>query len=281
MPHSLLRATWLQAALLLLLPSAALAQSLVDQVVERVNLARWENGQLPPLKQNAQLHASSQLHSSNMALRDFFMHCDPDTRSSHASRMRAAGYSSNASAENIAAGYSTASAAMAGWLASSGHRANILSTNLVEFGAGHHFQEADAANVRSTNSGGCTPNQTLRGYGHYWTQNFGMRAGVSPLVIAREAYRTTVCQIDLYVYGAGFASQMRFSNDGLAWSPWQAYAANTLWTLRGANGTTATVLSEIRSASGNIRSAQDSIVLGTACGAALPDPEHLFSDGFD
>lgn len=281
MLDSFLRATCIQATLFLLLPVAATAQSLADQVVERVNLARWENGQLPPLKQHAQLHASAQLHSSNMALRDFFMHCDPDTGSSHGARMRAAGYVANASAENIAAGYANASAVMAGWMNSSGHRAHILSTNLVEFGVGHHFQETDASNVRSASSGGCTPNQTLRGYGHYWTQNFGVRSGVSPLVIAREAYRTTTCQIDLHVYGAGFATQMRFSNDGAAWSAWQPYAANTLWTLRGANGASTTVFGEIRNASGSVRSAQDSIVLGTACGAALPDPERLFADGFD
>lgn len=282
MPAPMLR-TLLRSGCLLLAPLPALAQTVADQVVEQVNIARWDNGQLPPLKQNAQLHASSLLHSTNMAVRNFFMHCDPDTGTSHGARMNSAGYSgASMSAENIAVGYSTAAQVMTGWMNSSGHRANILRTSAVELGVGYFNQPNDAANIRTASSGGCTPNGTLgSAMRHYWTQNFGARPGVSPLVIAREAYRTTACNVDLYMYGAGFATQMRFSNDGSSWSAWQAYAPDALWSLSGASGSTATVFGQIRNGGGSVRAAQDSIVLGTTCTTTIPNPDLLFEDGFD
>ncbi len=263
-----------------LAPGVVLGQSLSEQVLEQVNLARWDNGNLPPLKGHAQLDASALLHSTNMGQRDFFMHCDPDTLTSHSGRMSAAGYSSVASAENIAAGNSTAAAVMAQWMNSSGHRANILSGNYHELGVGYYFDPGDGAPKRYTNIGGCTPNTTISGnFAHYWTQNFGRRGNHYPVVIAREAYLATVCDIDVYLYGSGFASEMRFSNDGGAsWSAWQAFAANAIWTLNGNTGTTATVHAEIRSSGGSVRSASDTIRLGTTCNGISA---RVFRHGFE
>ncbi len=45
--------------------------------------------------------------------------------------------------ENIAAGYTTPRAAMVGWMNSSGHRGNILSTDFTHVGVGHYYK-ADA-----------------------------------------------------------------------------------------------------------------------------------------
>jgi hypothetical protein len=118
---------------------------------------------------------------------------------------------------------------------------------------------------------------------HYWTQNFGRRSGAYPLVIARENYQATSCNIDLYVYGSGFATQMRFSNDGGAsWSPWQAYASNVTWGLAGAAGGTATVHGQIRNGAGTVLSANDSIRLAQACGGAGgADPALIYEHGFE
>lgn len=63
---------------------------------------------------------------------------------------------SDALAENIAAGYGTPSAVMSGWMNSSGHRANILATGRRVMGVGV------ATTTRSSDP-----------YKIYWTQNFG------------------------------------------------------------------------------------------------------------
>ena len=73
-----------------------------------------------------------------------------------------------------------------------------------EIGVGYYFDATDTAPKRFSEANNCTVDRTLTGnFAHYWTQNFGRRNDVYPLVIGREAYRTTQCQIDLYLYGAG------------------------------------------------------------------------------
>lgn len=267
----------------LLAPCAVQAQTFAEQVLELVNDARWENGQLPPLKGQAQLDTAALLHSTNMGVRDFFMHCDPDTGKGHGTRMSDAGYAWNSSGENIATGYATPATVMDGWMNSSGHRANILSANFHEIGIGYWYEAVDSAPKRTTSVGGCTPNGSTSGtFRHYWTQNLGRRSGNYPLVIAREDYQTASCSIDLYVYGSGFATQMRFSNDGGAsWSPWQAYTANVTWGLSGTAGGIASVRSQIRNGAGTVVEAGDSIRLTAACGAAGVDPTLVFEHGFE
>ena len=92
----------------------------VEQVAELVNQERWDNGQLPPLKLNALLNDAAGTHSTNMAERDFFAHCDLDNGDLPWDRMRDAGYNWSSAAENIAAGYSTPASVMAAWMQSSG-----------------------------------------------------------------------------------------------------------------------------------------------------------------
>lgn len=97
-------------------PSAPLAgtPSFEEQVVQIVNQQRLANGGLPPLKKVLLLDNSSETHSSNMATRNFFAHCDPYTDLDPFDRMTAAGYSWSTAAENVAAGYSTPQSVMAG-----------------------------------------------------------------------------------------------------------------------------------------------------------------------
>jgi hypothetical protein len=194
-----------------------------------------------------------------MAVRNFFAHCDLDTKTQPWDRMTAAGYTNwSYAAENIAAGYSTPEQVMAGWMQSSGHRANILSTSLREIGVGYYLQSPDQANVR-LDAGNCTAGQTAGPYTRYWTQDFGTRSSVYPVVIEREAYETATRDVDLYVYGSGWASEMRFQNESGPWSAWEAYHTTKLWTLSPGNGIK-TVHLELRSGS-TVRSAEDTIVL--------------------
>lgn len=68
-------------------------------------------------------------HSWDMATRGFFDHTNP-CGAQPWDRVSGAGISWTAVAENIARGPATASAVMAGWMGSSGHRANILDSRM-------------------------------------------------------------------------------------------------------------------------------------------------------
>jgi uncharacterized repeat protein (TIGR01451 family) len=256
---------------LLAAASSALAQTPTyeDQVMEMLNQERWNNGQLPPLKRNSFLDASSETHSDNMAVRNFFQHCDPDNGSKPWDRMTAAGYTGwSYAAENIAAGYSTPSAVMTGWMNSSGHRANMLSTSSREIGIGYVNATSDQNNIRTDANGDCTSDASNSGpFYKYWTQNFGRKNTTYPVVIAREAFQVTNSTVDLYVYGTGWAQQMRFRNDGGAWSAWQTFAANVSWVLGSGNGLK-TVDCEIKNGT-TVYAASDQVWLNASADVAV------------
>ncbi len=83
------------------------------------------------------------------------------------SRVVATGYSYSQLAENLAAGPISAQDVVAGWMNSSGHRANILNCGLHELGIGYYVQLDDQSNVRLDNG------QLGGPYRYYWTQDFG------------------------------------------------------------------------------------------------------------
>jgi hypothetical protein len=247
----------------------AAGPSYEEQVMELVNQERWQNGNLPPLKHDVLLDASAETHSVNMAHRDFFAHCDPDTGKSPWVRMTDHGYFWNSAAENIAAGYSSPSAVMSGWMGSSGHRSNILSTGVRELGIGYYHQGDDQPTVRTDKDGNCAPESFSNGpYYRYWTQNFGSRSGVYPVVIDREAYETSSRNVDLYIYAPSGAVDMRFRNESGGWSAWQPYNPDYAWTLSQGNGQK-TVSSEVRTANKSY-SASDTILLNDPGGSAPP-----------
>ncbi len=245
--------------------------SFEDQLIALVNQERWTNGQLAPLKRVDLLDTSSETHSTNMAVRNFVMHCDPDTGTMPWDRMVAAGYLYSNAGENIAWGYPDPTAVMAGWMASSGHRANILSTTFREMGNGFFNQPGDQGNVRRTTTTGCTPNVFNEGpFTRYWTQNFGKRSSVYPVVINREASLTDSRDVSLFLYGSW--TEMRLRNDNGAWTAWMAFANNTSWQLGYGNGTK-TVSAEMRTGS-TVVSASDTIILEDT-------GEVIFFDGFE
>ena len=106
-----------------------------------------------PLTWNAALGAAAQRHSRAMANENFFAHRDLDG-DLPADRARDAGYRGRQIGENIAAGQGSASKAMAGWLASPGHCANLMNPMFTQVGAAY------AENSRSDD-------------GVYWTMVFG------------------------------------------------------------------------------------------------------------
>ncbi|MGF6394706.1 CAP domain-containing protein [Pseudomonas plecoglossicida] len=107
----------------------------------------------PALTWNTALGAAAQNHSRAMANGNFFAHRDPDGEWP-ADRARDAGYRGRQIGENIAAGQGSPTKAMAGWLASPGHCANLMNPRFTQVGAAY------AANARSDD-------------GVYWTMLFG------------------------------------------------------------------------------------------------------------
>ena len=133
-----------------------MSTQLINQVLTLTNNEREKAG-LEPLKLNYKLASAADLHSDSMAKDDFFSHTGKDG-SSVGDRVKDTGYNYLAVGENIAAGYSTASAVVSGWMNSSGHRANILNANYTEIGIGYEFLKEDTGSIN---------------YNHYWTQVFG------------------------------------------------------------------------------------------------------------
>lgn len=232
------------------------------QVLEIVNEERLKNGNLAPLKGVGLLDDAAGGHSFNMEDRDFFAHCDVDTKLQFWERMSAAGYAWNTAAENIAAGQPTPQGVMTAWMGSPGHRANILSTAYRELGVGRAHDPNDLANVRLDLDGDCTADSFNHGpFDHYWTQNFGRRNTVHPVIVERERYETACAGVDLYTYGQGTYSQMRFSNDGSTWSPWMPFSPVATWTLPGGASGTATVWAQLGNGGGALHQATDTIVI--------------------
>jgi uncharacterized protein YkwD len=119
----------------------------VIPVLDRTNAARVAVGCTPLLLMPLETGVADR-HAEEMAATGDFSHTGPDG-SSPRSRLAAVGVRPQRTAENIALGYDAASVVDA-WMASPGHRANILDCSLVYVGI-------------SERQGGA---------GQYWTQVF-------------------------------------------------------------------------------------------------------------
>jgi uncharacterized protein YkwD len=127
------------------------------RVLELTNAERQRAG-LAPLVLSPQLSQAAQRYSEVLSTDGCFGHtCGPVPEM--VQRVSQAGYDGWTNVgENIAAGYPSPEAVVAGWMASPGHRENILSPAYHEIGLGL--------------AGGGQ-------LGAYWTQEFGSRPGVS------------------------------------------------------------------------------------------------------
>ncbi|MCM3718336.1 stalk domain-containing protein [Fictibacillus phosphorivorans] len=115
-----------------------------------VNKYRASNGK-KELALNPTLSNVAREKSRDMLVNNYFDHTSP-TYGSPFDMMKQFGISYTSAGENIAAGYTTTSAVMTGWMNSPGHKANILSDNFTEIGVGY---------IKGTT-----------GYKTYWTQMF-------------------------------------------------------------------------------------------------------------
>lgn len=110
---------------------AALAQA----ILVGVNAERANAG-LPPLAPDDQAARASKAHAEDMHGRGYFDHLSPEgwTPEDRLRMTGASGY--RATAENIYAGPPVAATVVAAWVASPGHRANILAPTLTHLGVG-------------------------------------------------------------------------------------------------------------------------------------------------
>ena len=106
-----------------------------QKVVELVNVERQKAG-LPALKMDASISNVARAKSKDMAVNNYFAHQSP-TYGSAGDMLRQYGISWHAWGENIAAGQSTPEIVVNAWMNSSGHRANILSSNFSKIGVGY------------------------------------------------------------------------------------------------------------------------------------------------
>jgi len=117
-------------------PPARSLITIVDTVFLLTNRERVR-ASLTPLRRNADLARVAQLQAEQMAAAGKLAHEVPGSRyPTLASRMKLIGYQYRAVGENVAEGYTSGAALMAGWMTSPAHRANILSARYTEMGAG-------------------------------------------------------------------------------------------------------------------------------------------------
>ena len=104
------------------------------EIVYLVNIERAQHA-LPPLRINDRLTADAKLQAAQIAETGVLDHVIlsgpyPTPRQ----RAEAAGYNWNVLGENLALGFSDAPSAVAAWMRSPGHRANILAGSYSETG---------------------------------------------------------------------------------------------------------------------------------------------------
>jgi hypothetical protein len=219
-----------------------------QQVVELVNAERAAR-KLPPVKLQYNLREAAMWLARDMAEKGYLSHTDSVGRD-FTQRFELYGYYNPIElAENIAMGARTPQEAVNDWMKSEQHRTNMLNPNLREIGVGLAVDD--------------------RGR-RYWVQDFGTRVGVYPLVINNEAAATTRPDVELYIHADQCNTppssrsqrcdrQIRLSNNGMTWTPWETYAPVRSWTLAAGSGPRQ-VQVELRSA-GKTFKARDTIEL--------------------
>ena len=126
-------------------PRVALSQEAAAQrVLELVNDARTQPrrcgdrsfGAARPLSRSSVLAKAALLHAEDMARHNYFSHTGRDG-SKAAERIARTGYKFRSAGENIAAGPATPEGAVAGWIKSAGHCANLMNPAYAEMGVAY------------------------------------------------------------------------------------------------------------------------------------------------
>jgi uncharacterized protein YkwD len=109
------------------------AQDAENAIVALLNADRGRAG-LPPVRADAKLREIARAHSADMRAHGFVGHVSPSSGSA-ADRVKRAGLAAQLVLENVARAYSPGEAER-GLMDSPGHRANILSRDVVQVGVG-------------------------------------------------------------------------------------------------------------------------------------------------
>ncbi len=109
--------------------------SMEKQVASLTNSERNAAG-LGTLTLDSQLSKLARMKAEDMAKKGYFSHTSP-TYGSAFDMMKKYGVSYRTAGENIAKGQKTPESVMNGWMNSSGHRANILSSAYTHIGVGY------------------------------------------------------------------------------------------------------------------------------------------------
>ncbi|MBX3611179.1 MAG: CAP domain-containing protein [Hydrogenophaga sp.] len=97
---------------------------------------------VPTVAWDARLAQAAERHGTDMAINRFFDHTGSDG-SSVGTRVTASGYAWTVVAENLASGQSSLNAALAAWLASTGHCQNLMKANVTDVGLACVKREGD------------------------------------------------------------------------------------------------------------------------------------------
>jgi uncharacterized protein YkwD len=107
-----------------------------SRIFDLINAERRRQG-LPALLYNPQLDRMAKIQAQNMARFQKMAHVIPESNlPTLTDRARDSGYPYARLAENVALGYPSAETVVEGWMASKGHRANILQRDVEETGIG-------------------------------------------------------------------------------------------------------------------------------------------------
>lgn len=192
-----------------------------QEVLRLINQIRLDNGLLP-LKQVDALISAARFHATDMSEESYFSHTSHDRINGELvescawnDRLQTYYMGWNSISENIAAGFPTPQSVVDGWMNSTGHRQNILSSANWETGIGYFM-----------GSGSFT---------RYWVQDFGRRHNVYPVVINGDAAATEDGALTVHIYGEW--DDIRLRVDQGEWSPWQPFVASLAWQLKAGIGT--------------------------------------------
>lgn len=97
--------------------------------------AQLQNVRSAPITHNAQLAAVARAHAADMNARGYFSHTSPEGLGS-GDRATAAGIPACGIGENIASGQTSFADVFAAWMASDGHRRNMVNSRMASYGLG-------------------------------------------------------------------------------------------------------------------------------------------------
>lgn len=106
----------------------------ISGLLQETNEERVAGG-LGNLALNGKLNSAAQAKANDMVTRDYWSHNTPDGNPPWVF-FDAAGYDYKTAGENLAYGFDSSTEAVAGWMNSPGHKANIMNTGYVDVGFG-------------------------------------------------------------------------------------------------------------------------------------------------